>query len=149
MKVAWDTLIKGAEVLRVQSSEAAELLTFYAKLLSAQKLVYEFICGCSNWLPSGSLAQDIDNIRPALRPLLEAVAASGPAPLAGEARRLVDCRPLRNVPPVLTAAGAGCISRFIHAFEIWTLSADGDRDVALPKSESRSMPAIFIQSIIL
>lgn len=90
MKVAWDTLINRAELLRAQSSEAAELLTFYAKLLGAQKLVYEFICGCLNWLPSGSLAQDIDTIRPALRLLLEAVAASGPAPLAGEARRLVQ-----------------------------------------------------------
>ena len=88
MKVAWDTLIERAERLRAQSGEAAELLTFYARLLAAQKQVYEFLCGRRNRLPSGSLAQDIGDIRPALRPLLEVVAASGPALLADEAHRL-------------------------------------------------------------
>lgn len=88
MKVAWDTLIKRAEALRAQRGEVAELLAFYARLLGAQKQVYEAICGRLNWLPSGSLAQDLDDIRPAWGTLLEAVAASGPAPLADEARRL-------------------------------------------------------------
>lgn len=88
MKVAWDILIERAERLRAQNSETAELLTFYARLLAAQKQVYEFLCGRLNWLPSGSLVQDISDIYPALHPLLEVVAASGPALLADEAHRL-------------------------------------------------------------
>src|SRR5919205_2917546 len=88
MKAAWDTLIRRAEALRLQSREAAGLLTFYARLLGAQKQAYEFFCGCHGWLPSGSLAQDLPVVRPALRPLLAAVEANGPALLADEARRL-------------------------------------------------------------
>ncbi|HKQ03789.1 MAG TPA: formate dehydrogenase accessory protein FdhE [Blastocatellia bacterium] len=87
-KVAWDTLIKRADLLRTQSCEVAELLTFYARLLGAQQQVHGFICGRRDWHPSGSLAQDINDLCPALRPLLEMVAASGPAQLADEARRL-------------------------------------------------------------
>jgi formate dehydrogenase accessory protein FdhE len=90
MEAAWDTLIKRAEALRVQSNEVAELLTFYSKLLGAQKQVYEFICGRPNWLPSGWLAQDLAEIQPALAWLLEIVAANGPALLADEARHLIQ-----------------------------------------------------------
>ena len=88
MAVTWDTLIKRAETLRAQRSEAAELLTFYSKLLGAQKWVYEFIRGRPGWLPSGLLAQDLGEIQPALLSLLETVAAHGPALLADEARSL-------------------------------------------------------------
>lgn len=86
----WDTLIQRAETLRAQRAEAAELLVFYKKLLGAQKRVYEFIHGHRNWLPSGWLAQDLSEIVPALPPLLATVADDGPAPLAEEARHLIQ-----------------------------------------------------------
>lgn len=88
MKATWDTLIRRAEALRRQSREVAELLTFYARLLGAQKQADEFLRGRHNWLPSGWLAQDLSVVRPALRPLLAAVEANGPALLADEARYL-------------------------------------------------------------
>ena len=90
MAAAWDTLIERAETLRAQTNEVAELLTFYSKLLGAQKQVYEFIRDRRDWLPSGSLAQDFIEIQPALPSLLETVAANGPALLADEARHLKE-----------------------------------------------------------
>jgi hypothetical protein len=81
---AWDTLIKRAETLRAQRNEAAELLTFYSKLLGAQKRVYEYIRSRRNWRPSGWLAQDLSEIQPARPPLLETVIANGPALLAND-----------------------------------------------------------------
>lgn len=88
MAVAWDILIKRAETLRAQRKEVAELLTFYIKLLGEQKQVYEFIRDRRGWLPSGWLAQDLNEILPALPPLIETVAANGPTLLADEARHL-------------------------------------------------------------
>src|SRR5262249_14470389 len=85
MSVTWNTLIERAETLAAQRSDVAELLHFYARLLAAQKSVYESIRG---WRPSGRLDQDLPELRKALRPLLDTVAEYGPTLLSGEARRL-------------------------------------------------------------
>lgn len=84
----WDTHIQRAEQLASEVSEAKELLTFYAKLLSAQKHVYEHIRSKKGWLPSGLLAQDLPVMRPVIQIVLEAVEMNGPEPLADEAQRL-------------------------------------------------------------
>jgi formate dehydrogenase accessory protein FdhE len=88
MSESWDRLIRRAEQLAAQRGDASQLLTFYAKLLGAQKQVYESFRSRKEWLPSGLLAQDLGLVRPAMRTLLEAVEASGPALLADEAGRL-------------------------------------------------------------
>jgi FdhE protein len=89
MKESWDTHIHRAEKLASERSDAKELLTFYGKLLGAQKRVYEYLRGRRAWLPSGALEHDLAVLRPEMHKLLDAVQASGPAPLADEARRLV------------------------------------------------------------
>ena len=88
MKLAWDLLIRRAETLRLQNRESGELLDFYASLLGAQRQSYEFFRGRSEWIPSGSLPQDLPVIRTALYPLLATVEANGSELLAAEARRL-------------------------------------------------------------
>ena len=88
MKESWDTLINRARELASERSQTAELLTFYAKLLSAQKEIYEQLRGREDWLPSGDLSRDLSVIRSTLPTLLEVAQASGPAPLAEEARLL-------------------------------------------------------------
>lgn len=88
MAVSWDALIQRAETLRAQTIDVTELLTFYSKLLGAQKQIYEFISSRRGWLPSGWLAQDLNEIVPALSSLIETVAANGPPLLADHACQL-------------------------------------------------------------
>lgn len=86
---SWDTRIRRAEQLAARSEAAGELLTFYGKLLRAQKAVYDYLCGRAGWLPSGVLEEDLAVARAALPGLLRAVEASGPAALAEEAREFL------------------------------------------------------------
>lgn len=88
MKESWDTRIQRAEHLAERSGAARELLTFYGKLLRAQKEGYEYLRGRKGWLPSGSLKEDLPVVRATLPGLLRVVAASGPPALAEEARAL-------------------------------------------------------------
>jgi FdhE protein len=90
MKEAWDSYIQRAEELASERSEARELLAFYGKLLGAQKQVYEYLRSRKGWLPSGRLEQDLAVMQPAMRNLLDTVRLNGPAPLADEARRLIE-----------------------------------------------------------
>lgn len=90
MKESWDSHIHRAEALASERSEAKELLTFYAKLLGAQKHVYEYLRSRKGWLPSGRLEQDLAVVQPAMHNLLDTVQLNGPAPLADEARRLIE-----------------------------------------------------------
>ena len=90
MKESWDSHIRRAEELASERSEAKELLTFYAKLLGAQKQVYEYLRSRKGWLPSGRLEQDLTVVQPAMQNLLDTVQLNGPAPLADEARRLIE-----------------------------------------------------------
>jgi FdhE protein len=88
MRESWDTLINRAKELASQRKETAELLIFYAELLSAQKEIYEQLRSRADWLPSGDLAEDLSVIRLTLPTLLEVTRRSGPALLAEEAHRL-------------------------------------------------------------
>lgn len=90
MKESWDTLINRAEELASERSETAELLTFYAKLLGAQKQIYQYLSGHKSRLPTGALAEDLAVLRIMLPALLELVEANGPAALAGDARYLLQ-----------------------------------------------------------
>jgi len=90
MKESWDTYIRRAEELASERSEAKELLAFYGKLLGSQKQIYEYLQSRKGWLPSGALEQDLAVVRSVMRRLLDTVQVSGPAPLADEARRLLQ-----------------------------------------------------------
>jgi len=84
----WDKQIRRANELAVQPTGSAELLTFYAHLLRAQKEVYEFLRTRRNWLPSGDLRADLPVIIEAWPRFLQLVQARGPALLAAEAGNL-------------------------------------------------------------
>jgi FdhE protein len=88
MRETWDSQIRRAEELASERSEAKELLTFYGKLLGAQKQAYEFFRGRRGWLPSGALARDLGVVRLMLPSMLGAVEAHGPQALAEQARAL-------------------------------------------------------------
>src|SRR5215211_4595785 len=88
MKESWDTRIQRAEQLAARSGAARELLTFYGKLLRAQKEGYEYLRGRKGWLPSGALEEDLPVVRATVHGLLRAVETSGPPALVEEARAL-------------------------------------------------------------
>jgi len=90
MKETWDTRIQRAERLAIERRDSAELLSFYAALLGAQKQVYEQLRALKSWLPSGSLERDLPVLRTMLPGLLEIVEANAPAALASEARSLLS-----------------------------------------------------------
>ncbi|MDT5295808.1 MAG: FdhE protein, partial [Acidobacteriota bacterium] len=86
---SWDGWIRRAEHLAAKADATSELLTFYAKLLGAQKGIYDFLRGRKGWLPSGVLELDLPVVRVTLPELLRAVESSGPALLVEEARALL------------------------------------------------------------
>ena len=87
---SWDTRLHRAEELARKADPTKEILTFYAKLLQSQKEVDEFLRSRRDWLPSGSLADDLSVVRDCLATVLRTVEANGPAPLADEARSLMS-----------------------------------------------------------
>ena len=87
---SWDTRLHRAEELARKAEPTKEILTFYAKLLQSQKEVDEFLRSRRDWLPSGSLAEDLPIVRDCLATVLRTVVANGPAPLADEARSLMS-----------------------------------------------------------
>src|SRR5689334_21499730 len=88
MQDFWQRLIDRAKELASKHSEAADLLSFYANLLGAQKRIYESLRNRQGWRPTGALAEDLSLLRLLLPGLLEVVAASGPAALAEQAGHL-------------------------------------------------------------
>lgn len=102
MQDFWQTLIVRAQELIPTRSETAELLTFYARLLGAQKQIYEGLRNRRDWRPGGAMAEDLNVVRLLLPELLEAVAASGPALLAEQAHRLKQAGP-REIDEMLMA----------------------------------------------
>ncbi|MEN3331616.1 MAG: FdhE protein [Blastocatellia bacterium] len=88
MKDPWQSFIDRAQELTSKHSEAAELLDFYAKLLGAQKQIYENLRNRQGWRPTGMLVADLDILRLGLPVLLEVVEKSGPAALAEQAHHL-------------------------------------------------------------
>lgn len=89
MKETWDGLIQRAESLAAKSEATEELLTFYAKLLRAQKEIYESLRSRKGWLPTGVLEDDLQIVRTLMPDLLRVIEANGPDPLAREARALL------------------------------------------------------------
>ena len=87
---SWDTRLHRAEELARKADPTKEILTFYAKLLQSQKEVDEFLRSRRDWLPSGSLADDLSVVRDCLATVLRTVEANGPEPLADEARSLMS-----------------------------------------------------------
>lgn len=85
MKESWDKWIQRAKELASEKVKAKELLTFYAKLLSAQKEVYEYLRSHKGWLPSGLQERDLPVMRAMMHRLLNTVESSGPAQLADQA----------------------------------------------------------------
>jgi len=84
----WDSCIRRAEELAAKDSTPKELLIFYAKLLRAQKEVYEFLRRQHGWLPSGSLAADVHVLSACFPILVHAVEVNGPLALREEAQSL-------------------------------------------------------------
>ncbi len=88
MKESWDTRMQRAEHLADRSEASRELLTFYGKLLRAQKESYEYLRERKGWLPSGALEEDLPVVRVTVPGLLRAVEASGPPTVVEAARAL-------------------------------------------------------------
>ena len=86
---SWETRIQRANQLAEKYDAAKELLIFYAKLLRAQKEIYEFLRGREGWLPTGLLEEDLRVVRVEVPELLRSVEASGTAKLVEEARTLL------------------------------------------------------------
>jgi FdhE protein len=85
----WDKSITRARELAERQSGSRELLTFYWKLLGAQKEVYEKLARKKEWNLAGMLSRDLSVLRTMMPSLLEVVKASGPLALADEAGRLL------------------------------------------------------------
>ena len=88
MEESWDTRIQRAEQLAARGEAVRELLTFYGRLLRAQKEGYEYLRGRKGWLPSGALEEDLPVVRVMMPGLLHAVAESGPPALVEESLAL-------------------------------------------------------------
>lgn len=85
----WDKQIERADYLAGESSGSKELLTFYSRLLRAQKEIYESLRSRKDWLPSGDLESDLPVIQSLMTGLLKTVAQHGPTSLASEAQVLL------------------------------------------------------------
>ena len=84
----WDAQIQRADYLVTKNEATRELLTFYARLLRAQKGIYERLRTRKGWLPSGLLEEDLRVVRAGWPELLRGVEESGPLALAEEAKKL-------------------------------------------------------------
>ncbi|MBO0800667.1 MAG: formate dehydrogenase accessory protein FdhE, partial [Blastocatellia bacterium] len=82
--------IERAERLPSRNDATSELLLFYAKLLHAQKEIYDYLRSRRDWLPSGNLAEDLPVVRTMVPTLLRAVESSGPSVLVEEAQNLLQ-----------------------------------------------------------
>jgi FdhE protein len=86
VRESWDRRIRRAEQLASDRSPAASLLTFYTRLLRAQKDLYDSLSA----RVSGALLRDLPLIRCLAPSVLREVAQHGPEPLAANARSLVE-----------------------------------------------------------
>ncbi|HKE55467.1 MAG TPA: formate dehydrogenase accessory protein FdhE [Pyrinomonadaceae bacterium] len=85
----WDNQIRRANLLAEQTNGSAELLTFYAHLLRAQRDIYLFLRTRQNWLPSGDLQGDLPVLIEPWSEFLKVVQSRGPALLAAKAGDLL------------------------------------------------------------
>jgi FdhE protein len=86
---SWDRRIERARELAAKHPAAASFLTFYSRLLAAQKASYESLRRTDPPL-SGSIERDLDAIRSGVGPLLRLMVEHGPDPLKHEATQLLD-----------------------------------------------------------
>jgi formate dehydrogenase accessory protein FdhE len=89
----WETCIARADELASKRNETREMLTFYGKLLRAQKELYDYLRGLKGWVPSGLLEQDLPFLRKMMTRLLVTVERNGSAALAEEARMIRKAGP--------------------------------------------------------
>lgn len=82
---SWDASIKRAHDLAGISTPAKELLTFYATVLTTQQQLYESFRARRDWLPSGSLEEDLNVLREHFPFFLESVLSVAPPALAEQA----------------------------------------------------------------
>lgn len=92
MRDSWDHRIRRARALAARESASKSLLEFYGTLLAAQQEAYEGLRQ-GREAPTGSLERDLAMLHRGTMAMLEAVARSGPAPLATDARALLDGEP--------------------------------------------------------
>lgn len=85
MNASWEKMIQRAGELASKSEATRELLSFYQALLQSQKEVYDFLRSCREWLPTGSLAQDLPVLRECLQIIFRTVQLNGSSSLAEEA----------------------------------------------------------------
>ena len=88
MRESWERRIERAKRLALTDEAARPLLTFYATVLGLQRDIAVGLTGSSSQL-TGSLARDVNRLRPAVSSFLEAIERSGPVLLAREARALL------------------------------------------------------------
>ena len=89
IKDRWERRIARAEQMAAIYPVSAELLTFYAVLLRAQRSVHTGLRSRTDWEPCGVLERDLPVVTPLLGSLVDAVMSAGPEPLADEARSLL------------------------------------------------------------
>jgi len=82
---SWDSCITRCRQLAETSASTKELLTFYASLLKTQKQIYDSLQHLT-----GSLPQDLPELKKHLPALLELVRSTGPAALATQAPDSID-----------------------------------------------------------
>lgn len=82
---SWDANINRANELAGNSTPARQLLTFYATVLTTQKQIFESLRGLRDWLPSGSLEDDLSVLREHAPFFLESVSSVAPPALAEQA----------------------------------------------------------------
>jgi FdhE protein len=89
IKDDWELRIARAELLTAISPASADLLSFYAVLLRAQRSIHLDMRTRTGWEPCGALERDVHVIGPMLGQLLTAVADAGPELLSEDARGLL------------------------------------------------------------
>jgi FdhE protein len=82
---SWDARIDRARQLTTQVTATKELLTFYTTVLETQKQIYESLRGHRDWLPSGSLSDDLKTLSAYIPSFINSVLSVAPPALAEQA----------------------------------------------------------------
>lgn len=82
---SWNASIERARQLATQAAATQELLVFYVKLLESQQQLYDSLRSRRNWLPSGSLHDDLNVLREHVPSFVESVSSVAPPALADQA----------------------------------------------------------------
>jgi FdhE protein len=88
LDLSFETKINRADELAAKDDAARELLAFYCGLLRLQKKIYDDLQNREDWLPSGSLEEDLPSIRGLFIDFLKATEKIGTPRLVEESRLL-------------------------------------------------------------